>query len=97
MKLLDKYTDIERKQWERSKAIVLYEDAAQFECFIENSLSAKDYHKKLYFGKIGKQLADRIENATDIFIEGYNCVLRSDEIRKILKSHGNDSDERARG
>ena len=47
---LNEYTDNQKENWAESKSIVLYEDQAQLEEFIDTAVTDKDYHKKIYFG-----------------------------------------------
>ncbi|MBQ8429083.1 MAG: hypothetical protein IJX30_03190 [Clostridia bacterium] len=96
-KVLDKYDDKQVKDWENSKRIVLYSDNAQLYTFIETSLDEKTYNKKMYFGKVGQALAERISENAGIDVYGYNLSVSSDEIRKIFKDHGNSKTEGLRG
>ena len=44
----------------------------------------------MYFGTIGKRLAEKIKEKTSLDLFGRNVTLRADNVRKILKpeSHG---------
>ncbi|MBQ4326963.1 MAG: hypothetical protein IJC32_00940 [Clostridia bacterium] len=94
---LEEYTEHQKKNWANSKRIVIYENDAQFTQFIENSVSDKTFDKKMYFGAISPELARRIQNDTGINVEHYNLSLSSNEIRKILKKHGNAESEALSG
>ena len=94
---LEKYTEHQKENWANSKRIVIYENDAQFTQFIENSVSDKTFDKKMYFGAISPELARRIQNDTGINVEHYNLSLSSNEIRKILKKHGNAESEALSG
>ena len=96
-KSIEKYSDKEKENWQSSKNILIYRDNAQFEDFITKSLN-NDINKKIYIGKISSKLGEFIYSKTGLNISGYNLVLRSSEIRKILKyDHGNEIKENLRG
>jgi len=83
-KSIEKYSDKEKENWQSSKNILIYRDNEQFEDFITKSLN-NDINKKIYIGKISSKLGEFIYSKTGLNISGYNLVLRSSEIRKILK------------
>ncbi|WP_405354251.1 hypothetical protein [Ruminococcus sp.] len=96
-KSIEKYSDKEKENWQSSKNILIYRDNAQFEDFITKSLN-NDINKKIYIGKISSKLGEFIYSKTGLNISGYNLVLRSSEIRKILKyDHGDEIKENLRG
>ena len=96
-KSIEKYSDKEKENWQSSKNILIYRDNEQFEDFITKSLN-NDINKKIYIGKISSKLGEFIYSKTGLNISGYNLVLRSSEIRKILKyDHGNEIKENLRG
>lgn len=92
----DIYDERQRENWKNSKRIILYENNTQFKKFIDDSLN-NNSSKKIYFGKISNDLADEIKRSTGIDVNGYNCSLSGNEIRKIINSHGNSSKEALRG
>lgn len=95
-KSIEKYSDKEKENWQSSKNILIYRDNAQFEDFITKSLN-NDINK-IYIGKISSKLGEFIYSKTGLNISGYNLVLRSSEIRKILKyDHGDETKENLRG
>lgn len=95
---LEGYTEHQKENWANSKSIVLYESQEQLERFIDNALSNNTSNQKFYFGRIGQDLARRIWDETGVDIEGYNCTLRANEVKKILNnSHGNQETEALRG
>lgn len=96
-KYLDSYTEQQKKNWENSKKIVVYESREQLCKFIEDAKERKNAGKKLYFGKIKKVFAEKIKNVTSYDVEGYNCALYSDNVRKIYKDHGDEQRENLRG
>lgn len=52
---------------------------------------------KLYFGKIGKDLANTIKKEININLENYNISLQTNAIRHIFKNHGTQNIESMRG
>lgn len=91
------YTEQQKKNWESSKRIVIYDNQEQLSQFISDSIANKTMDKKMYFGAIPTDLATRIKTDTGIDVENFNLSLGSYEIRKILKDHGNTAKEAARG
>lgn len=91
------YTEQQTKNWENSKRIVIYDNQQQLSQFISDSIKDKTMDKKMYFGSIPSDLAARIEADTGVYVENYNLSLGSYEVRKILKDHGNEAKEAARG
>lgn len=96
-KYLDAYTEQQKLNWRNSKKIVVYENEIQLRKFIEDAKKRKNAGKKLYFGKIKDVVAKRIMDVTSYNVEGYNCALYSDSIRKIHKDHGDEQNESLRG
>lgn len=91
------YTEQQKKNWESSKRIVIYDNQEQLSQFISDSIADKTMDKKMYFGAIPADLASRIESDTGVNVENFNLSLGSYEVRKILKDHGNAAKEAARG
>lgn len=68
--------------------------------FIQKSLDGEylSAKKKLYFGAISADLAERILNETGVDAENYNITISSNEIRKILlNSHGDEKKKTLEG
>lgn len=91
------YTEQQKKNWESSKRIVIYDNQEQLSQFISDSIADKTMDKKMYFGAIPADLASRIKSDTGVNVENFNLSLGSYEVRKILKDHGNAAKEAARG
>ena len=51
----------------------------------------------MYFGKIPSELSAKVFEKTGVNVAGYNFTLRMDEIRKMLKDHGQRAKEANRG
>ncbi len=94
---LRKYTQKELNNWSSSKRIVIYENDDQYRWFIRKSLSDNSYTQKMYFGAISQDLAALIKINVGLNIENFNCTISANEIRKIMKDHGNDASEAPRG
>lgn len=96
-KYLKPYTKRQIENWSNSNKIEIYKDETQLLEFVKNAQTDKTSNKKMYFGIIPTELAERVKKNFQVDIEGHNCVLRADEIRKIVKSHGQISKEADRG
>lgn len=95
---LRSYSQEQIENWKSSKRIVLCDSIDQFKQFVKNALSGEEKtNKKMYFGAIGDELASDISKSTGLDVDGYNLTLGEDEIRKIKKSHGDESKEAPRG
>ena len=96
--ILEKYSDREIENWKNSNKIVVFKNNEQFYKFVDDSLKNIEPQKKMYFGKITKDAADRVYSETGIDVNGLNIALKGYEIRKILlNSHGNKIKENLRG
>ena len=94
---VDSYSDHQKNNWKNSKKIVLYESETQLKQFVEDAKERKNAGKKLYFGKIQDEVAKRIESELGYDVNGYNCALYSDNVKKIFKDHGDEAKENQRG
>lgn len=83
---LIEYTEHQKENRKDSKQIIVYENENQLRNFIRKSLDGEylSAKKKLYFGAISADLAERIFNETGVDAENYNITISSNEIRKIL-------------
>ena len=90
---LKEYTVHQKENWKDSKQIIVYKNENQLRNFIQKSLDGEylSVKKKMYFGAISTDLAERIFNETGVDAENYNITISSNEIRKILlNSHGDE-------
>ena len=94
---LNVYSEQQKENWNRSKKIVVYENAEQLKNFVEKAKSDKNYVSKIYFGTVDGLLAEEIMNETGYDFQGKNVTLRADNVRKIFKDHGAESTEAPRG
>jgi hypothetical protein len=91
------YTEHQKENWKNSKRIVIYKNSSQLEEFIIKSLKGEIENKKMYFGSVSDELAERIYFDTKVDVKGYNVSLSSFEIRKINNDHGDEYRENLRG
>ena len=91
---LIKYTDKELKNYEGGKVKIVKNDN-DITSFIKKAKMFPT-NSKLYYGKIGKELSNRIKNNLGIDLENYNISLKAYSIRHILNRHGNNK-EKLRG
>ncbi len=94
---LNKYTDKQKNNWKNSKNIIVCENKNQLREFVQESRLNNKFDKKIYFGSIGTQLAERVNSRIGLNIENFNCSLSAYEVRKIFKDHGNEETERLKG
>ena len=94
---LNVYSEQQKENWNRSKKIIVYENAEQLKNFVEKAKSDKNYVSKIYFGTVDGLLAEEIMNETGYDFQGKNVTLRADNVRKIFKDHGAESTEAPRG
>jgi hypothetical protein len=91
------YSELQRQNWALSKRIVIYENEAQLREFVRNARNGGSSNKKMYLGRILKELAEIIKRDTGIDVDGYNIAISENEIRKIFKDHGDEAAENLRG
>ncbi len=94
---LKDYDDAQVKNWERSKNIIIYENPQQLKNFVDEARKGKASSKKIYFGVVPDDLAERVLNETGIDISNRNVALGAYEVQKILKDHGDEDKESTRG
>lgn len=86
----DGYSSRQIENWANSKNIIIFTNVAQLENLVEQAKKHESLERKLYFGRISDEMADKIEAATGINTYGKNLSLQLDEVLKILKDHGDD-------
>lgn len=94
---LDPYTDHQLENWKNSRRIVVYQNPQQLDLFLDKAMKDKAYNAKMYFGRVPTELAARILQETGVDVDGYNLSLSANEVRKILKDHGDGGSEPLRG
>lgn len=78
----------------RNKIVSTFQDAVHF---VRNALGNKQNVDKAYLGKVSDTVAQQVMDAAGMDIRGYNAILHSDNVRHIIKHHGNEKAEAARG
>lgn len=78
----------------KNKVVSTFQDAVQF---VRNALANKASVERAYMGKVPESTARRVMQETGADISGYNAVLSSDNVRHIIKRHGDPILETARG
>ncbi|MBS6295908.1 MAG: peptidoglycan DD-metalloendopeptidase family protein [Dialister sp.] len=94
---LKDYDDRQIENWKDSKKIVVYESPQQLRDFVDEARQGKAGNKKIYFGVVPNDLAERVLVETGIDISNRNVALGAYEVQKILKDHGNEEKEATRG
>ena len=94
---LKAYSDKQVENWSGSKRIVVYKNDSQLMDFVDEAIKDGTFSKKMYFGIVSDELADEVRRRFGVDIQGYNCSLGGNEIRKILKDHGNEDKESLHG
>ena len=61
---LGEYSDKQREYWKTSKNIVVYESEDKLRNFIKLAKNNEIINSKMYFGKVNKELAERIKNVS---------------------------------
>ena len=94
---LQPYSERQKENWKKSKNIVVFENKQQLDNFIYDAVLGKNLDKKMYFGIISNDIANKVLNDFNINIKNFNCTLRADSILKVLKDHGKEKKEALRG
>lgn len=93
---LNFYSDKEYSNIKSDKIEIAKSDADIMD-FVDEAINSKSSNKTIYFGKINDSLAQEIYNSTGIDVKGYNLSLKANNIKKILKDHGDVKTEELRG
>ncbi len=94
----EEHTNKEKNTWAENPNIFICNTKSDIEDFIE--YCGRDEFKKhraAFIGKIGKELAKRIQNDTGLNVEGRNVVIGTEGITHALAHHGNAKKEALRG
>lgn len=78
----------------RNKVISTFSEAVDF---VRNALRNKQSSERAYLGKIPDSVARMVKEQTGVDISGFGAVLHSDNIRHIMKQHGDPMMEPLRG
>ena len=91
-----KYNPKEEKNLS-SKKISIVHNTEEIQEFVKQELREKSSNKKIYYGKVNDKISSRILKKYKINITEYNISLKGDNIRKIIKDHGDNEKENLRG
>lgn len=78
----------------KNKVVSTFQDAVDF---VRRALSDKTNVDRAYLGKVPASTAQMVMQETGVNIADYNAVLPSDNVRHIIKNHGDPLIEQARG
>lgn len=78
----------------RNKIISTFNDAVTF---IRNALSDKQMVDRAYFGKVTDSVARQIKADSGLDISGFSAFVNGNDVRHIMKDHGDTIAETARG
>lgn len=92
-----KYYTSEEKDNISSKKIKIVENINDIDDFIKEELNKKTSNSKIYIGKINDSVANKIKKVIGLDLTNYNISLKGNNVRKIIKDHGNSILENLRG
>ncbi len=95
--LAEKYTPQEREKISNSNRIEIADNEQQVRNFVDEAIKGDNKGKKILLGKVDIDLARRIAKATKVNVNKFNLELRSDDIKHLIKQHGDQSKEAPRG
>ncbi len=78
----------------RNKIISTYQDAVEF---IKNALANKNSVDRAYMGVVPENVAQRVAAETGIDISGFGVLMNGNDVRHILKRHGDSAAEALQG
>lgn len=94
---LKPFTQREITNLSSGKKNKLLQAGADIVSFVRNALTDKASNEKLYMGKVPDGVANTIAENTGLAVSGYNVILPSDVVRHVVKKHGSEDVETARG
>jgi hypothetical protein len=95
IKNINNYTKHEINNFRNGK-IKIVKSKSDIYKFTQESIEYPS-NTKLYFGKIGKDLANTIKKEININLEDYNISLQANAVRHIFKNHSSQNIEDKRG
>jgi len=78
----------------KNKIVSTYQEAL---AFVKNALSNKQSVDRAYMGVVPNSVASRILNETGVDVSGYGVMMNGNDVRHILKGHGDSAAEAAQG
>lgn len=95
-KKLKNYTNKELENFKGGK-IEIAKTTNDIDAFVNEELLKKTSNNKILFGKVSDEIATTISKKFGINIDDYSISLKGDNVRKIMKDHGNPETESKRG
>lgn len=89
------YTEHEKDNFKNGRVRIVNEES-DITDFIQKSIKSSS-NFKLYFGKLGIEIASKIKLKIGIDVLNYNISLQTNAVKHILKNHGNCNLEIMRG
>ena len=78
----------------KNKVITTFQEAVSF---VKNALSNKQNVDRAYLGKVPDAVAQTIQKATGLDIRGFGVMMNGNDVRHIMKDHGDILTEQTRG
>lgn len=78
----------------KNKIVSTYQEAL---AFVKNALSNKQSVDRAYMGVVPNSVAGRILKETGVDVSGYGVMMNGNDVRHILKGHGDSAAEAALG
>lgn len=78
----------------KNKIVSTYQEAL---AFIKNALTNKNSADRAYMGVLPSRTARMVQESTGMNVRDYNVILHGDNVRHIVKNHGDETAERLRG
>jgi len=91
------YTTREKERISNSSRIEIADNETHVRNFVDEAIKGSNKGKKMLLGKVDIDLARRITKATRVNVNKFNLEFRSDDIKHLIKQHGNQSTEEPRG
>ena len=94
---LNSYSEQERvnlSSGKKNKVISTLQDAVSF---VRNALSNKQNVDRAYLGKVPDRVAQKVLTDTGVDIRGMGAMMNGNDVRHIMKDHGDPIAETARG
>ncbi len=82
---IDTYSNKEKLSIESNGKIKIIEDLDEF----ENYIAFESPYNAVYLGRVSREFSDKVFKDTGIDIYGKNVSISKDEIKHIIKRHGN--------
>lgn len=90
-------TDLERvnlSSGKRNKIVSTFQDAVSF---VRNALANRQNTDRAYLGKIPDFVSRKILEDTGLNVKGFGVMMNGDDVRHIMKNHGDTATEQSRG